>query len=442
MLARRLMGGVRRVSTPPSVANLVAGVGPFVGGPPAMALVVQRGSGSPDVVEIPGVTVVGSIVHGSHEHGTITLWGRSDPGVEPDLGGPGGGINEVSIFPCSASGIPSTPLERLPFLPTIPGTKLLCRDFAVAEDTAASAIKIQSLRTGASRVLVTNASRKLLHAGAAVLVSRSSFGSVQVTPASQGFSRTRANTSSPFRLVVTASISEPDCMRCAAYLGETVVPWELCRSVGDVHVRRTAGLSTGGTTPARRYGSNWQAATVVCSEVHHTTPGAPFTAGGLTLREVTLTIVLSRRRGLMRVYPDGTMAFIPWFEERYEEVGLAWMSGTNMFYKPGLVDWPTLSMPLTTILDLPRPATELAQFWPLADRLVSGASGIVRGWSYDGVHLGDHAYSGTLRGSIGGENVLVTSLNQYSRNAGATWSAVDAGATIVVPGEVQTLRKF
>lgn len=408
-----------------------------------MALVVALPDGSPDVVAIPGVHVPGlHVFYGSHQHGTITLHGYSDDDIVPDLGEPGtGSLGEVSIFPCTASGIPSAPLERLPFLPTIPGTRFLCRDFAVADDTTAGSIKVESLRTGASRIAVANVSRKLMHGGSAVLASRRTFGSVSVTPANQGFSRTRATTSSPFRLVVAASITEPDCLRCDGYADDAVVPWELCRSIGDVHVRRTAGLDGGTTTPARRYGSNWQCATVVCSEVHHTTPGAPFTSGGLTLREVTLTIVLSRRRGLMRVFPDGTMSFVPWFEERYEETGTAWLSGTNTFYKPGLVDWPALDMPLTTVLDLPRPGTEFARLWPLADRLVVAVSGVVRGWSYDGVHLGDHAFSGSLRGSVGGESVLTT-FSEFSRNAGATWTAIDAGATVVNPVDVATLRLF
>jgi hypothetical protein len=129
------------------------------------------------------------------------------------------------------------------------------------------------------------------------------------------------------------------------------------------------------------------------------------------------------------------------FEERYEETGTAWMSNPTIFYKPGLVDWPTLSMPLTTVQNDPRPATEFARLWPLADRLVSAVSGQVRGWGYDGVHLSDHDFSGSLRGSLGGESVLTT-FSHFSRNAGATWTALDSGVSVVAPGEVATLRLF
>ncbi len=444
MLSRRLMGRVRRVSSPPSVANLIAQGLPPVDARPDMALVVATSSGSPDVIGIPDIHVANiSGVYGSHQHGTITIQGRSADGVEPDLSD-APTVHDVSIFPCSGSGIPSTPLERLPFPPTIAPSlvgdlRYLVRDFAAVVDGAN--IKLQSLRTGASRTLADSSNRRLFHGGSSLVVGRRIFGNSTATPAQQGLTRTRANTSSPYRLQVATSISEPDCIRCTSYTDEDVVPWSLCRSEADVHVRRTAALNISTTLPARRYGSNWMMVTVVCCEVHHTTPGAPFTSGGLTLQAVDLTIVLSRRNGILRIFPDGTASFMALFEERYQETGTAWRSGTTQFYKPGLTDWPTLSMPLTTVLDLPRPATEFARLWPLADRLVSALSGQVRGWSYDGIHLGDHAFSGSLRGSLGGESVLTT-FSHFSRNAGATWTALDSGVTVVNPQDVTTLRLF
>lgn len=445
MLARRLMsrGGAPIAEAVPAGTTHVEAtlVPPPVGQPPIhgqLRSVKRNVNGR--LVAVPNSTAklissdVGAVdlsrrIRASID-GRITLPGENlEADAEPDFGTGG-----VTIFATSASGL-GAPLQRLPLGGAAAGM-ILCGTFAISM----SSPTMHNLLTGAQTVSPITSNMRWFNSGESVvaLLNNGSITLSQYLP-TMGFSLTQQN--GVYHLLSNAGTGTSTGLRVTTVVasGYNVTNYVAndfpgLHGAGVIHNRGGFEIKSGFTM---RYGSAFAQAEITQFEV-------AYTGGVVSFR-------WRRQRGLARFYPDGTIAFQPWY---IQSAGLSRTSarvGTTglRFSGPGGGGWVAnaaerdawvaqqIHIPITETSEAPSPVDPSMPMLVLPDRLVTHENGSVDSWSFTGVKLASHPLPVglTFLGIVDGENCILAKAADnsvwHSYDAGLSWSPEELS-----PGEI------